>query len=255
MRFATIRTPAGTSAVRIDGATAIECGPADVGALLAQSGWRDSAAHADGPRHRVAAVTYAPVVPKPGKIICVGLNYRAQRSDGRGIQVGTCSVLVHIYAVDRPIRCAGATEWIELGPVDMCAVLRLVPRTVSSSIESIGEPSRLRRASLLQRGRQHQHRCRRRFQCGDPHCAPVRCVGARRRRFRSLGGRESRDCAPARRRMAERLEAGGASIHNDVVLNQVLVGFGTTPATTRSSPPFSATAPVGSAARPGAAGA
>jgi len=122
MRFATIRTPAGTSAVRIDGATAIECGPADVGALLAQSGWRDSAAHADGPRHRVAAVTYAPVVPKPGKIICVGLNYRAQRSDGRGIQVGTCSVLVHIYAVDRPIRCAGATEWIELGPVDMCAV-------------------------------------------------------------------------------------------------------------------------------------
>ncbi len=28
------------------------------------------------------------------------------------------------------------------------------------------------------------------------------------------------------RRMAERLETGGASIHNDVVLNQVLVGFG-----------------------------
>jgi acylpyruvate hydrolase len=81
MRLATIRTPAGTSAVRIDGGTAIECGPADVGALLAQSGWRDSAAHADGPRHRVADVTYAPVVPKPGKIICVGLNYRAHISE------------------------------------------------------------------------------------------------------------------------------------------------------------------------------
>ena len=28
------------------------------------------------------------------------------------------------------------------------------------------------------------------------------------------------------RRMAERLATGGATIHNDVVLNQVLVGFG-----------------------------
>ena len=34
-----------------------------------------------------------------------------------------------------------------------------------------------------------------------------------------------RSCALAHR-MAERLTAGGATIHNDVVLNQVLVGFG-----------------------------
>jgi acylpyruvate hydrolase len=43
---------------------------------LAQTGWRDSAAAADGPRHAVETLEYAPVVPSPGKIICVGLNYR-----------------------------------------------------------------------------------------------------------------------------------------------------------------------------------
>jgi len=32
---------------------------------------------ADGPRHRIADLSYAPVVPRPGKIICVGLNYRS----------------------------------------------------------------------------------------------------------------------------------------------------------------------------------
>ena len=42
-------------------------------------------------------------------------------------------------------------------------------------------------------------------------------------------------CCGLARRFADGLAAGGAEIVNDVVLNQVLVGFGTTPAPTRSS--------------------
>ncbi|WP_329568755.1 fumarylacetoacetate hydrolase family protein [Streptomyces sp. NBC_01361] len=77
MRLATIRTPQGTTAVRIDGDSAVECGQADVGALLAQPDWQVIAAAADGPRHALKDLRYAPVVPRPGKIIAVGLNYRS----------------------------------------------------------------------------------------------------------------------------------------------------------------------------------
>ena len=77
MRLGTIRTASGTSAVRIDGDLAIEIGASDVGALLAAGDWRALAGAADGPQHRIADLSYAPVVPRPGKIICVGLNYRS----------------------------------------------------------------------------------------------------------------------------------------------------------------------------------
>lgn len=77
MRLATIRTAAGTSAVRIDGDEAVECGVTDVGALLSAADWRAQADAADGKRHPTTDVSYAPVVPRPGKIICVGLNYRS----------------------------------------------------------------------------------------------------------------------------------------------------------------------------------
>jgi len=76
MRLATIRTAAGTAAVRVDGDTATEVGARDVGALLADPGWRERAEAADGPTHRAGTLDYAPVVPWPGKIVCVGLNYR-----------------------------------------------------------------------------------------------------------------------------------------------------------------------------------
>ena len=77
MRLGTIRTVSGTSAVRIDGDRAIEIGASDVGTLLAAGDWRALAGSADGPRHRITDLSYAPVVPRPGKIICVGLNYRS----------------------------------------------------------------------------------------------------------------------------------------------------------------------------------
>jgi acylpyruvate hydrolase len=75
MRLATIRTATGTRAVRIDGDRAVETGHADVGELLAAGDWRAAAEAADGPVHERAGLDYAPVVPRPGKIICVGVNY------------------------------------------------------------------------------------------------------------------------------------------------------------------------------------
>jgi acylpyruvate hydrolase len=85
MRLATIRTAAGTRAVRIDSDRAIETGHPDVGALLGERSWRDQAAAAAGHSHDRSALDYAPVVPRPGKIICVGVNYAAHIAEmGRG---------------------------------------------------------------------------------------------------------------------------------------------------------------------------
>ena len=75
MRLATIRTDSGTTAARLDGGVLVPLEAADVGELLAAGGeGRPRAGAAPVP---VAAADFAPVVPRPGKIICVGLNYRA----------------------------------------------------------------------------------------------------------------------------------------------------------------------------------
>jgi acylpyruvate hydrolase len=76
VRLTTLRTAAGTRAARIDGDAAVEIDAADLGALLTDPTWRERAAAADGPRHDVAGADLAPLVPRPGKIFCVGLNYR-----------------------------------------------------------------------------------------------------------------------------------------------------------------------------------
>ena len=49
MRLATIVTPTGTRAVRVDADAAVETGHADVGELLAVDGWAELAADASGP--------------------------------------------------------------------------------------------------------------------------------------------------------------------------------------------------------------
>jgi acylpyruvate hydrolase len=77
VRLATIRQGGSTAAVRVDGerATAVD-GAADVGVLLSDPGWRARAAAASGATHEVASLDFAPLVPRPDKIVCVGLNYR-----------------------------------------------------------------------------------------------------------------------------------------------------------------------------------
>lgn len=87
MRLATLRRPGGTTAVRVDDDAAVELGARDVGELLGDPGWRERAERAAGPRHDLAGVRptdWAPTVLRPGKIVCVGLNYAAHiREMGR----------------------------------------------------------------------------------------------------------------------------------------------------------------------------
>ena len=76
MKLATLRTEDGTRAVRIDGDQAVELGAPDIAALLATPDWRTVAATREGRRHDLGPADLAPVLPRPGKIFCVGLNYR-----------------------------------------------------------------------------------------------------------------------------------------------------------------------------------
>lgn len=75
MKLATVRTGGATRAARLDGDSYVLLDSSDVGALLAHPDWRE-VARGDGPRLDAATADLAPVVPRPGKIVCVGLNYR-----------------------------------------------------------------------------------------------------------------------------------------------------------------------------------
>jgi acylpyruvate hydrolase len=75
MRLATIRTQAGTTAAQLDGDLLVPLDAADVGEWLAAGGEGRRRERAEPVS--VAEADFAPVVPRPGKIICVGLNYRA----------------------------------------------------------------------------------------------------------------------------------------------------------------------------------
>lgn len=77
MRLATLRTGDGTRAVRVDGDRVVELPHEDVGALLASGAdWAERARAARGPSRRLDDADLAPVVTRPAKIVCLGLNYR-----------------------------------------------------------------------------------------------------------------------------------------------------------------------------------
>ncbi|WTJ93041.1 fumarylacetoacetate hydrolase family protein [Streptomyces sp. NBC_01537] len=76
MRLATLRTGSGNRAARRDGESYVLLSHADVGALLnSGDGWFQAAAATDGERIAVGDAAFAPLVPHPNKIICLGLNY------------------------------------------------------------------------------------------------------------------------------------------------------------------------------------
>lgn len=66
-----------TDAVRIDSGTAatIIDGYADLSAVLSTPDWKTFAENASGDVVALDGADYAPVVPNPGKIICIVLNY------------------------------------------------------------------------------------------------------------------------------------------------------------------------------------
>lgn len=96
MRLATIRDGSGgTVAVRIEADEAVELDAADVGEVLAREDAGDRTT--DGARHPVASLEYAPLIPRPDKIICVGLNYRDHVAETGGGAVPTSPTLFAKY--------------------------------------------------------------------------------------------------------------------------------------------------------------
>ncbi|WP_306316950.1 MULTISPECIES: fumarylacetoacetate hydrolase family protein [unclassified Streptomyces] len=78
MKLATLRTADGTRAVRLDGEVLVDLGHTDLGELFATEGWQATAATANStthPVHPVSGADFAPVVPNPSKVVCVGHNY------------------------------------------------------------------------------------------------------------------------------------------------------------------------------------
>jgi acylpyruvate hydrolase len=114
MRLSTLRLPGRTVAARQDGDTYTEIdGFADVGALLQEPSWQETAARAAGTTHAADDADLAPVVPQPGKIVCVGQNYRKHILE-MGSTLPEYPTIFAKYA-DSLI---GAREDIELPPED-----------------------------------------------------------------------------------------------------------------------------------------
>jgi len=86
MILATARTSTDeTRAVRVEGSALVSLPYGDVGELLASgSGW-EAAAAADGETLAVGT-ELAPVVPRPEKILCAGLNYR-RHAEEAGLEI------------------------------------------------------------------------------------------------------------------------------------------------------------------------
>ncbi len=99
MKLATLRLDTTTTAARVeeDAGEAVEVSASDVGVLLAQPDWAQIAAVAAGTRHSLAEVDYAPVVPRPGKIVCVAQNYKAHIAE-QGIQAPAYPALFAKYS-------------------------------------------------------------------------------------------------------------------------------------------------------------
>ena len=75
MKLATLRTAYGTTTIRVEGdGVGVELDHADVGELLRTGDWR-KAAQLSGEPIVFDPRDLAPVIPRPEKIICVGLNY------------------------------------------------------------------------------------------------------------------------------------------------------------------------------------
>lgn len=75
MQLGTIRNDDGTTAaVRVDGEETVMLDYGDVGELLADGGLA-GATTADGERQPLDEVVWAPLITRPNKIICVGMNY------------------------------------------------------------------------------------------------------------------------------------------------------------------------------------
>jgi len=75
VKLGTLRSDTGLRTVRVDVDAYVDLGAGDLGVFLAEPGWQERAAR-DGQRLPADPTRLAPAIPRPGKILCVGLNYR-----------------------------------------------------------------------------------------------------------------------------------------------------------------------------------
>jgi 2-keto-4-pentenoate hydratase/2-oxohepta-3-ene-1,7-dioic acid hydratase in catechol pathway len=83
MKLATFKTAQGTSYGIVAGQGIVDLGKRlgnqypDLKALIAGNGLDQAKKHLSAkPDHQTSAITWLPVIPNPGKIVCVGLNYQ-----------------------------------------------------------------------------------------------------------------------------------------------------------------------------------
>jgi 2-keto-4-pentenoate hydratase/2-oxohepta-3-ene-1,7-dioic acid hydratase in catechol pathway len=88
MKFASFKINGAASWGLIDGADAADLGALlrdrfiDLKSAIAAGALAEAAAAAGkAARHRLAAVTWLPVIPNPDKILCIGLNYETHRKE------------------------------------------------------------------------------------------------------------------------------------------------------------------------------
>lgn len=114
MKVATIRLPGRLCAVRQDGNVFVEIqGFSDIGALVQFPNWKEIAAQASGPTHPVVGADLAPTIPKPGKIMCIGMNYK-QHIVERGVPFPDYPTVFAKFSDS----LAGPNDYIPLPPED-----------------------------------------------------------------------------------------------------------------------------------------
>jgi acylpyruvate hydrolase len=96
VQLATVRTASGRRAARVVGDELVLLPHEDVGVLLADPAWRDVAADG-GERIALADADFAPLVPAPEKIVCIGLNYR-KHAEEAGLPIPEYPILFAKFA-------------------------------------------------------------------------------------------------------------------------------------------------------------
>jgi acylpyruvate hydrolase len=117
MRLATVRLGSETAACRVEDSNLTTLPFAHVGELLASGpGWREVAARPGGAVIEAGAADFAPLLPQPEKIACVGVNYQSH-VDETGLDRPTYPTVFAKYGR----ALVGAFDPIEIPDNSECA--------------------------------------------------------------------------------------------------------------------------------------
>ncbi|MCU1449850.1 MAG: putative hydrolase [Acidimicrobiales bacterium] len=139
MRLVTIRTPGGTRAARVEGDRVVELDAPDVGAVLEAGVETVREGGRGGEGTPLTDVDLAPLVPRPSKIICLGLNYRSHIEE-MGAELPEHPTLFAKFAASLigaqdPIRIPAASKAVDW-EAELAFVIGRRVRNVSSDDEA-----------------------------------------------------------------------------------------------------------------------